>query len=324
VDLSIIIVNWNSAAFLNKCLSSIFAQTIGIQFEVVVIDCASFDGCADMLRRHFPAVRLIQSDTNLGFARANNRASLEATGSSFLFLNPDTEVVGSAISTLHCALASQPRVGMLGGRLLNSDGSVQTSCIQSRPTIFNKLLDSNFLRAKWPTCSLWGMRPLFDLNLNPAEVDAVSGACFMIKSSVFRQVGGFSEDYFMYAEDIDLAEKVRNAGYANYYIPRAVVVHHGSNSTGHAPNAFAAVMMPEATWRFFRKTRGQTYATVFRVGMCGMAVLRLVVLAIAAAFGGSRAATEASISKWRETVRWSLKRDALVHKYYSEPERRLG
>src|SRR5687768_17703109 len=124
MDLSIIIVNWNSNAFLTKCLNSIFALTKDIEFEVIVIDAGSFDGCERTLSEGFPSVRFIQSSTNPGFARANNLAFQEATGECVLFLNPDTEVVGSAIAMLYSQLRSLPDAGVVGARLLNSDGTV--------------------------------------------------------------------------------------------------------------------------------------------------------------------------------------------------------
>ena len=129
-----------------------------------------------------------------------------------LFLNPDTELVGPAINVLFDHLRALPDAGAVGCKLLNSDGTVQTSCIQSIPTILNQVLDSEASRAKWPRSLLWGMAPLFSASENPEEVEAITGACVMLKREVFEEVGLFSEDYFMYAEDIDLSYKIRKAG----------------------------------------------------------------------------------------------------------------
>lgn len=322
MDLSILIVNWNSKEFLEKCLHSIFSHTSDIKFEVIVIDSGSFDGCDRMLNESYPSVRFIQSQINLGFARANNRAFQEAAGMYALFLNPDTEIVGAAVIALYSHLKSLPNAGMVGARLLNSDGSLQTSCIQSMPTIANKILDSAFLRARWPHSKLWGTAALFDQGAAASEVDAISGACLMIKSSVFREVGGFSEDYFMYAEDIDLAYKVYRAGYRKYFVPQSTVVHHGGNSTARAPNTFTAVMMPEATFRFFRKTRGRRYAAAYRCGMSVNAIIRLVLLRVSrllALSGRDRRSHQASLRKWRELLRWGLNRNTVVQEYYRDP-----
>ena len=319
MDLSIIIVNWNSRDYLRKCLASVFAETRGIDFEVLVIDSASFDGCGEMLREHFPQVRFIQSEKNVGFARANNAAFAVSRGGCVLFLNPDTELVGPAVNTLYERLRSFPNAGAVGCRLLNTDRTVQTSCIQSIPTILNQLLDSEFLRARWPRSKLWGMAPLYEAPDGPREVEAISGACVMLKRETFERVGRFSEDYFMYAEDIDLSYKVRQVGCSNYYVPDAAVVHHGGSSAGKAPGNFSVVMMREAIWRFLRKTRGDLYGFVYRQVMCASALCRLLVLGVAAplGFAGSSGSSESS-RKWRAILRWSLNREVCVRQYYPQ------
>jgi GT2 family glycosyltransferase len=319
MDLSIIIVNWNSRVFLQKCLASILTHTRGIELEIIVIDSASFDGSDRMLREHYPQVRFIQSAGNVGFAAANNRAFQQAAGESVLFLNPDTEVVGPAIATLYGALNSLPNCGIVGSKLLNSDGTVQSSCIQSMPTILNQLLDSELLRTKWPTSGLWGMAPLYDPGTDPREVEAISGACLMILRSTFEQVGRFSEDYFMYAEDIDLSYKVRNAGYTNYFVPEATVIHHGGSSSQKAESRFSIVMMREANWRFLRKTRGGAYGLGYKLAMCVTALGRLLLLGLAVPFqtsGRRNASTDPSFRKWLAVLRWGLNRDDLVKQYY--------
>jgi GT2 family glycosyltransferase len=318
LDLSIIIVNWNSREYLKNCIASIFENTREILFEIVVVDSGSFDGCDQMLQQHYPEIRLIQAQENLGFAKANNRAAEVVTGDILLFLNPDTVLVGSAIDTLYRAFQSMSKCGIAGGRLLNADGSVQTSCIQAFPTILNKTLDSEFLRSKWPNSSLWGVAPLNKEGVLPSPVEAISGACLLIRRSTFREVGGFSEEYFMYAEDVDLCHKVRKAGYTNYYVPKANLFHFGGTSSAHADTKFSTVMMPEATWRFLRKTRGRAYACGFRIGLCLTAIGRLVLLGFAVAFKRAEKRPDwvASFRKWFAVLKWSLHRDELVKHYY--------
>lgn len=317
MDLSIVIVNWNSKEFLRKCLDSIRGNVQAQTYEVVVIDSASFDGCGSMLNDEYPEVRFIQSEINLGFARANNRAFRDTCGEFVLFLNPDTEIVGSAVDELCSNLKLRPQAGIAGARLLNSDGSLQTSCIQSSPTLINQLLDSEILRNTLPQSRLWGMAALFKEDAEPTKVDAVSGACLLIKSSVFRQVAGFSEDYFMYSEDIDLAHKVREAGWEILYVPTATVIHHGGSSSSQAPSAFSSVMMSEATLRFFLKTRGRAYAMAYRSGICLSALARVTILRLAHFAGISYSTNaQAPLEKWLALLRWSIYRDELVAKYY--------
>jgi GT2 family glycosyltransferase len=273
-----------------------------------------------MLSESFPQVRFMQSATNLGFAKANNRAFQEASGECVLFLNPDTEVEGSAITTLYREMKKLPNCGAVGCRLMNSDGTVQSSCIHRNPTILNRILDSDVLRKIWPKARLWGAAPLYETGTLPSEVEAVSGACVMVMRDRFQLVGGFSEDYFMYAEDLDLSYKLRKAGYNNYHVPIASVVHHGGTSSDKSASTFSAVMMPEAVWRFLRKTRGTAYAMAYRAAMGLSAAGRLFALGLAVIplwiSGRYNSRWAGSIRKWRAVLRWSVTQHELVKQYY--------
>jgi len=308
-DLSIIIVNWHSAEFVRACVDSVREHTKRLTYEILVVDNASFDGCDEALKKHAPDVDYIQCDENVGFAKANNRGFRASRGKSLLFLNPDTEVVAPAIDLLHRALQQLPDAGAVGARLLNGDGSLQTSCIQSFPTILNQALDSEFFRRKWPQSGLWGTKPFLRDDDRPAEVEAVSGACLMIKRDVFERIGGFSEDYFMYAEDMDLCYQVRKAGFKNYYVPEAEVIHFGGGSSRQAPSNFSIVMMRESIWRFLRNTRGDVYGMGYRISMSLSAVGRLALLSLSLLVRGIGRGNQpqgGSFRKWWAILRWSL------------------
>jgi GT2 family glycosyltransferase len=309
MDISIIIVNWNSRDYLQRCIASVLEWTSNVDFEILVIDSASFDGADEMLKQCYPQVRFIQSDTNLGFAKANNAAFRESTGSHILFLNPDTELIGPGINILFDYMQMLPKAGAIGCKLLNADKSVQTSCIQAFPTILNQLLNSEFLRALFPKSSIWGMRSLFSASDEPAEVDMISGACLMLRRSLFEQVGLFSEDYFMYAEDLDLCYKIRQAGYLNYYIPSASVIHFGGGSTEKSPGDFSVVMMRESIWRFMKKNRGKIYGLAYRVSITVSAIGRLLLLMILlpSQYPGKKwPSWYGSLKKWWAILTWSL------------------
>jgi GT2 family glycosyltransferase len=309
MDLSIIIVNWNSKDYLQKCIASIVSWTSGVDYEIVVIDNASFDGVDKMLKRYYPQVQFIQSDKNLGFAKTNNAAFSASKGSYILCLNPDTELIGPAINILLDCIRMLPNAGAIGCKLLNADGSVQTSCIQAFPTIINQLFDSEFFRALFPKSPLWGMASLFNSKDEPAEVDVISGACLMLRRSVFEEVGHFSEDYFMYAEDLDICYKIKQAGYTNYYIPSASVIHYGGGSTEKRPSDFSVVMMRESVWRFIKKFRGKNYGLAYRASMAISALGRLflmIALLPLQYFGKSGPARNATITKWWAILVWSL------------------
>lgn len=306
MDLSIIIVNWNSKDYLQKCLASVLSWTTGVNFEIVVIDSASFDGADEMLKHCYPQVRFMQSDRNLGFARANNMAFRESTGRHILFLNPDTELIGPDINILFDSIQLLPKAGAIGCKLLNADRSVQTSCIQAFPTILNQLLSSEFLRTLFPKSQLWGMTSLFSDKDEPAEVDMISGACLMLRREVFEQVGLFSEDYFMYAEDLDLCYKIKLAGYSNYYIPGASIIHFGGGSTEKSPNDFSVVMTRESIWRFMKKKRGKIYGLAYRASIAIAAIGRLLLLTILLPLHYLRQSEPSSLRKWWVVLSWSL------------------
>jgi GT2 family glycosyltransferase len=306
MELSIIIVNWNSATFLKHCLDALAKTVRDIDCETIVIDSASFDGSAELVREHYPEVRFIQSDRNLGFAGANNRACRDARGEFVLFLNPDTEVQADAVAQMLAHSRSHPDAGAVGVRLLNSDGSLQSSCVQPFPTVLNQMLNCEGLRSRWPRSSLWGTKPLLAAERLPAAVDVVSGACTMVRRSVFEAVGQFSEEYFMYAEDLDLCHKLRRAGCVNYCLPSATVVHHGGGSSDRAPSEFATLMMRDSIWRFLRKSRGAGYAAFYRASTSVAATLRLVLLAVSDPLRLSQARRDAC-RKWAAVLAWSLR-----------------
>lgn len=153
--LSIIIVNWKSTEYLGGCLKALFRHLDDLEWEVIVVDNASEDGCEAMLMREFPRVTLLKAAENLGFARANNLGVKSCHGEILLFLNPDTEVADDSLQRMAAWLETHPRVGVVGARLLNSDKSPQQTSVQAFPTLRNQFLDSEFLRRRFPRSRMW-------------------------------------------------------------------------------------------------------------------------------------------------------------------------
>jgi hypothetical protein len=264
-------------------------------------------------------VQFVQNNQNLGFAKANNKAFPFSKGKSLLFLNPDTEVEDNSIVVLYKRLNSLPDAGIVGAKLLNSDRSIQTSCIQSFPDILNQLIDMEVLRKRFPRWKLWGMSSLINDVSMPSEVESVSGACLMIKREVFEKVGLFSNDFFMYSEDIDLCFKVRQRGLKNFYIPDAIVVHHGGTSSAQSNvSTFSSVMQVESLCRFFRKTRSETYCYQYRLALFASSVIRLAFLFPALHLYKRRGEThwiQGAIQKWEARLRWTLGLERWSKKY---------
>jgi len=311
MDLSIIIVNWNSTDFTRKCISSICSTTQDLQYEIIVVDNASADDSYRSLSEQSEKVRLIRSPENVGFARANNLGFQDSSGKYVLFLNPDTEVICPAINVMYSCLASSPAVGAAGCRLLNADLSVQTSCLQRFPTILNQVIDIEWLRLRFPTLGLWGIRPLFSKDPDVrADVEVIAGACIMLRREVFEKIGYFSTDYFMYAEDVDLCYKVMKAGWKLRYVGSGTIVHYGKqSSTRREEDSFAVVVMRESIFKFLRKSRGATYAHLYRLSLLLAAVLRLSAFAFLLAVPRAaidKTSLRGSFRKWWKILRWSI------------------
>jgi N-acetylglucosaminyl-diphospho-decaprenol L-rhamnosyltransferase len=309
-EVSIIIVNWRSRDYVRACLHSIAQERSRDSYEILVVDNDSADGCGAMLKEEFPHVRYIRSATNLGFARANNLAAAESRGRYILYLNPDTQICEGAIETLSAALAAHPEAGMVGARLLNSDRTLQTTCVTAIPGILNQTLNVRWLRAAFPMWSIWGMQALYRSNKTPSPVEAISGACMMARRDVVEQVGGFSTDYFMYAEDMDLCVKVARAGHSILYVPEAEIVHHaGGSSSQRQESHFSSIVTRESLMRFFTLHRGQGYAIACRAFMALVCTLRLFALALASPAvlhpRGARFLRRAWF-KWATILAWCL------------------
>lgn len=305
--ISIVIVNWNSKAYVRGCLQSLARHAPSIALEVIVVDGGSFDGCDQMLAGEFPSVIFVQSPDNIGFARCNNLGARHAKGHYLLLLNPDTELIDDSLETLWREAAALPDAGAIGCRLLNRDHSLQTSCVQCFPTAINQALDSEFLHKRFPRSSLWGMAPLYTEGHAPVPAEAISGACILVKRAYYEAVGGFTESYFMYGEDLDLCYKLTQAGHRSYYVPNARVVHFGGGSTGQASSNFSTVMMRTSVHHFIGKHRGTLSALAYRLSILVSALARLVLIFPMLIFGhrvvrhGS-----GSLRKWSAIFRWSI------------------
>lgn len=307
VKLSILIVNWNSKDYLRKCLASVRGVCNELAPQVIVVDNASFDGAEAMLAREFPEAEFIQSNTNLGFARANNLAFSRARGDYVLLLNPDTELIAGSVGALIACLESDATVGLAAPRLLNSDGSIQTSCVRSLPTPLNRALESDLLDRFLRRARRQSRAKAFDAE-EPIEVEAVSGACMLLRRSTFRQVGGFTEDFFMYGEDMDLCAKIRKVGLKVVHVPSARVIHHGGGASANQPGEFSVVMLRVAGETYMRLHHGTGAAFRYRV-LQGIAGLARIAWASMLWFFGSpskRAEARASFQKGLFVVRWTL------------------
>lgn len=317
MELSIIYVNWNALDYLHKSIASVYRHTHQVQFEIIVVDNASPECNVNLLKETFPEVRIVHSDKNLGFAGANNLGFRHSVADYVLFLNPDTELIAPSVDILLARLKALPDAGIVGCKLLNTDLSVQSSSIQAYPTILNQAMDAEYLRLRWPKCPLWKIAPLFSKNITLIKVDVIPGACMLLRRTVFERAGLFSEDYFMYGEDLDLNYKVKAAGFSSYYVGETAIIHHGGKSSSRQQvSHWATLMKYRAMVQLFRKTRGGIYASAYRLAMAAVALGRLLLLAVVSPLGNilwDRESLKFSLGKWKTILKWAVGwQDALV------------
>lgn len=234
MKLSIVVLNYKTKGLLKQCLRGILDAQLPVPYEVIVVDNASGDGSVEMMREAFPDIQLVVSPRNVGFAAGMNLGFQKATGEYLMTLNTDVAIFGHAVMTLIAYLDGHPRVGIVGPRLINPNGTVQWSCCEF-PSRWIPLLRRSpigffppakkklrkFLMSDW------------DHRDNRA-VDWVLGGCMVIRRQALDNVGGFDERFFLYIEDVDLCRRMWAEGWAVHYVGTAEMVHyHRRESAEH-------------------------------------------------------------------------------------------
>jgi GT2 family glycosyltransferase len=261
MDLSIIIINWNTKDLLLQCLKSLFQTTKRIEMEVFVVDNGSIDGSVAAAKEGFSEVKFIQNDINLGFARANNQALRLAVGKYLLLLNPDTMVKGAVLEKLISFMESCPASGVAGAQLLNSDGSKQNS-IANFPSLATELINKSFLRWLFPKTFPGKGRNYTE----PIEVDSVIGACMMIRREAIEQVGLLDEDYFLFLEETDWCYRMKGMGWKIYHVPQAEVYHFQGKGV-EIERKRARIEYFHSRYHFFKKNRGISHWAALLAGL---------------------------------------------------------
>lgn len=289
MDLSIVIVNWNTRQPLAGCLQFVQETAGDLALEIFVVDNASADGSAAMVRERFPWVQLIANHENVGFSAANNQAIRQSQSRYVLLLNSDTEVHPGALGTMVRFMNEYPQAGGCGPLLLNADGSLQVSC-HPMLTPWREFWRLLFLDRIWRRATYGMSRWNRD---TPREVEVIKGACLMLRREALDQVGLLDTRYFMYTEEVDLCHRLGRAGWRLYWTPEARVVHYGGSSTRQAAEAMY-IQLYRSKVQFFRKAGGEPQARLFKALLALAYLPRLVVAAAGAAFApalASRART---------------------------------
>ncbi len=230
IELSVIIVSWNTKDLLRRCLVALKQEIADIDAEVFVVDNNSADGSANMVTKEHPWAKLITNDANLGFAKANNQAMKVAQGSYILLLNPDTEVQPGSVHTLLKFLPERRQAAIVAPQLLNSDGSIQRSC-RAFPTFLNMLYELIGLSKFFPNVETFRAYKMLDWNHDDErQVDQPEGACLLLRRKVIEEVGTLDEGFFMLFEEVDWCYRIKKAGWQIWFTPKAKVIHHYGQS----------------------------------------------------------------------------------------------
>jgi len=255
MDVSVILVSYNTKDLTRTCLNSIYKYTKGIEFEVFVVDNNSQDGSADMIEQEFPKVHLIKNPDNKGFGAANNIAIKQSNAKYVFCLNTDTLLLDNSVKKFYDFMEQNQNVGACGGQLLNADGNLAISCGK-----FPNLADLIFRTFKLNNIlpNLYNNRiSTFTLRSfnNISPVDYITGADLFIRKSILDKVGIFDEEFFMYYEDTDLCKRIKNSGNKLVIIPDIKIVHHESKST--SDNIKKIKMSKKSEILYFKKHSGK-------------------------------------------------------------------
>jgi len=230
-EVTIVVISYNTSKLTRDCLRSVYEQTQGIEYEVIVVDNNSEDGSALAIAEEFPQVKLMALKENLGFARANNLAAKEVKSEFILLLNPDTVVLDGAIQKLLKFAKENPEAGIWGGRTLFADGSLNPYSCWQKMTIWSLLCQSSGLTWIFPKSSIFNTEIFGGWNRDSVrQVDIISGCLLLIRRSLWEELKGFDTEFFMYGEDDDLSLRAGQMGYKPMITPDATIIHYGGAS----------------------------------------------------------------------------------------------
>ena len=276
IDVSIIIVNWNTCDLLQQCLQSVYAQTSSIDYEVIVVDNGSTDGSVEMVQREFGQAKLLANSDNRGFAAANNQGMAIAKGRYVLLLNSDTIVLDRAIEKTVAFADQHPDTAVTGCRVLNPDYTLQSSCFMF-PSFLNWFLFTTYLYRLFPRSRFFGREQMTWWSRNDSrEVDVVTGCYMLVRKEAIDEVGLMDERFFMYAEETDWCYRFKAKGWKNRFTPDAEIIHIGGASAAKL-GARRAQMIDQSMVRYMFKHWSRPRAVI---GVYMNALFYLIRLAV--------------------------------------------
>jgi GT2 family glycosyltransferase len=237
MDISIVIVNWNTQDILHNCLTSVRKHGDDIDYEVIIVDNGSKDGSVEMVKKHFPWATLLENLENRGFAAANNQGIAIAKGRYVLLLNSDTVILNSTLSKTVAFADDHPEAAVMGCRVLNPDRTMQPTCFMF-PSLLNMFLSSTYLYKLFPQSRFFSReRMTWWDRRDEREVDVVTGCFMLVRREAIKQVGIMDEQFFMYGEETDWCYRFKQAGWKILFTPDSQIIHLGrQSSTQVAPD----------------------------------------------------------------------------------------
>jgi GT2 family glycosyltransferase len=261
-DISFVIISWNAREYLRECLQSIYAATTGLDIEVIIVDNASSDGSAEMVRKDFQDAKLLQNMANAGFAQANNQGIRASRGRYLCLVNSDVNISRDAVRNFLRYMDGNPDVGIAGPKALNGDGSRQTTC-RTVPTLKTSFFRALSLDTLFPHSKFFGGHFMTNWSYDETrEVDILGGCFWMIRRRALEKVGLLDTRFFMYGEDMDFCHRFHTAGWKVVFYPGAVITHYGGGSSGNAPARFW-VEMQRANLQYWIKHRSRGAVGVY-------------------------------------------------------------
>lgn len=256
-DLSIIIISHNTENYLRDCLKSVHEKVVSVSYEIIVVDNVSTDNSVHMMRSEFPQIKLIVNKENTGFGRACNQAAGEAEGAYLLFLNPDTEIINADFDSLFGLFENNAAIGVIVPVISYNNGLVSHKGIAPVPGLLDM---SNALLFRY---SLNDKHRYYMVEDDTGKDHYASGCCLLMKSEVFRDVGGFDENFFLYFEDVDLSLKIKQKGLDILPCTEFNILHQGSGSIGQY-NYIKYLSIHQSSSYFYKKHYGRSKYIVLR------------------------------------------------------------
>lgn len=300
MDISIVVVSFNTKEPVLDCLASVYQTIMGISFEVWLVDNYSTDGTAEAVGEEYPDVMIIKNKENVGFAAANNQAFMRMNGRYAFLLNSDAVLTDGAVSELYDFMEATPDAGMACGQLLNPDGTKQNS-IANFPSLLALVSNETVLRILMPNRYPSKRRDY----VSPVKVESGIGACLMVRKAAMDDIGVFDERYFFFFEETDWAYRMKRGGWFTYFVPSARIFHAQGKTVGSSVNS--RIMFYRSRYLFFRKWHPRSYPifnTIIFLRLLVNTLLSFIGMALTLGLEGS---TKRKFVIYIQLIQWHLR-----------------